>query len=328
MENVILVGSHFSIDISSLDLMQVINPKEWVTLSSTPVFNSIDNEIIDWLKQYAPTTYQIACDTSGRKAHDQILINAVKAKVLFEQLEYVGLRSMQHTRFFNLFSPIFENTYKYVAKASKKHDVKIENVEFQRTSNRNNISPDDLTNRYGFSDYAERKINALLEKQPESEYLQLCKNICDEAKLLDGIRRSIEVINFEPKDRSDYQTCACCFRWVRLQPNDRSRIAYHGYTIDRNSYNDIVNSSCIGADFAPFQISADGTIVLLKSVRNQITSAINAITPLDRSSKDKTVLKSIGILESKIRNLESTIEYAISRIEVTHPDRLAEAKSI
>jgi hypothetical protein len=328
MENVILVGSHFSIDISSLDLMQVINPKEWATLSSTPVFNSIDNEIIDWLKQYAPTTYQIACATSGRKAHDQILINAIKSKILFEQLEYVGLRSLQHTRLFNLFSPIFENTYKYVVKANKKHDVQNEYVEFQSISNRYNISPDDLTNRYGFSDYTERKINALLEKQPESEYLQLCKNICDEAKLLDGLRRSIEVINFEPKDRSDYQTCACCFRWVRLKPNDRSCIAYHGYTIDRFSFNDVVNSSCIGADYAPFQISADGTIVLLKSVRNQITSAKNGLTSLDQGSKEREVLKSITNLQNKIKNLESTLEYAISRIEVTHPDRLEEAKSI
>lgn len=317
MENVVLIARQFKTDISSLDLMKVINPKEWDALSTTPLFNVLDAEIIDWLKQYTPTTYEIACATSGRKAHDQILINAIKAKILFEQLEYIGLRSMQRSRFSNLYAPIFENTYKYVVKAHKKHDVKAEFVEYQRISSRDNIDPSNLANSYGFADYTDAKIIALLEKQPDSEYLNLCKKISDEAKLLDGLRRSIEEINFEPKDRSDYQTCACCFRWVRLQPHDRTRIAYHGYTIDRYSYNDVVNDSCRGAEFAPFQVSADGTIVLLHNLRKEISYLA--------SEKESKTIKNV---ESRIKHLESSMEYAISRIKETHPDRLTEAQSI
>lgn len=307
MENVMLIANQFKTDISALDLTQVINPKEWENLSSDPTFTALDGQIIDWLKQNTPTTYEIACATSGRKSHDQILINAIKAKILFEQLEYVGLRSMQNTRFFNLFVPVFENTYKYVVKAAKKHDVKSEYVEFQRTSNRYNISPDDLANSFGFSKSTEQKINVLLEKQPESAYLQLCKNISDEAKLLDGLRRSIEEISFEPKDRSEYQTCACCFRWVRLQPSDRTRIAYHGYKLSAYDYNDVVGQSCKGA----------GSIALLHRLRKQ--SAFLQTQAAHETYKN---------VEYQIKAVQQEMEYVISRIEATHPDRLTEACSI
>ena len=99
MENALLIARLFKTDISSLDLMQVIVPKEWPALSANPVFNSIDGEIIDWLKQNLPTTYEVACATSNRKPHDQILINAIKAKILFEQLDYIGLRSPFRSNF-------------------------------------------------------------------------------------------------------------------------------------------------------------------------------------------------------------------------------------
>lgn len=328
MENIILIADHFDKDISSVDFAQMINPKEWETLSANPDFSVLDTQIIDWLKQYAPTTYEIACATSGRKAHDQILINAIKAKVLFEQLDYIGLRSMQRTRFSNLFSPIFENTFKYISKVYKKHDVDRDNIKYQSISNRNNIDPDQLCSRYGYSDHTENRIIEILEKQPDSQYLQLCKKISDEAKLLDGIRRSIEEINFEPKDRSDYQTCACCFRWVRLQPSDRTRIAYHGYTLSRYSYNDVVNSSCMGADFAPFQVSADGTIHLLQVLRKNIINANEELKTLDESDYDRVNQQMIANLKNQIRGCQHRIDYALSRIETTHPNRLAEAKAI
>ncbi|EOZ8645363.1 hypothetical protein ACQWTT_001114 [Acinetobacter baumannii] len=328
MENIILIADHFDTDISSIDFAQMINPKEWATLSANPTFSVLDTQIINWLKEFAPTTYEIAVASSGRKAHDQILINAIKAKVLFEQLDYVGLRSLQHTRFFNLFAPIFENTYKYLIKEYKKHDVLNENVKYLSIVRRENIDPDNIANRYGYSDLTEEKLNEILEKQPESRYLQLCKNVLVEAKLLDGIRRSIEEINFEPKDRSDFQTCACCFRWVRLQPSDRTRIAYHGYTLSRYSYNDVVNSSCLGADFAPFQVSADGTIHLLQVLRDQINKANEALSTLDKNDLDRENQKKISSLKSRISNNQYQIKNALSRIEISHPDRLAEAQAI
>lgn len=322
MENALLIARLFKTDISSLDLMQVIVPKEWPALSANPVFNSIDGEIIDWLKQNLPTTYEVACATSNRKPHDQILINAIKAKILFEQLDYIGLRSLQKTRYFNLFGPIFENTFKYVAKAYKKHDVKSEYIEFRSMTSNYNISPDRVADSSGFySKSNEESLNELLIKQPDSEYLQLCKKIMEESKFLDKLRRSIEEINFEPKDRSDYQTCACCFRWVRLQPKDRTRIAYHGYTICRYSYNDVVSSSCLGADFAPFQVSADGTIAHLKQLRNRITELSNEVA----SETDTSALLA---KQRRIKHIESDMQFAISKISATHPDRLEEAQSI
>jgi hypothetical protein len=172
----------------------------------------------------------------------------------------------------------------------------------------------------------------MLEISPDSSYLQYCKTLCLEAEYLDKIRRSVETIQFSPKDQSDYQTCSCCFRWIRLQPSNRNKIAYHGYTLSRDGWStDIVSQSCNGADYAPFQISADGTIAQLKLTRSHIESTQKVLTDLKANKPEQHDIKynrRISMFQNQIRSAEYYIEDALRRIEKVHPDRLDEAKKI
>lgn len=336
-KNIVLISDQFHTDISDLDFEILLQPKLWPSLEEQPSYSALDAEIIHWLESNVPEIYRLAVQTSKRKAHDKNLINAIKAKVLFEQLDYVGLRSLQNGRFFNLFGAVFENTFKALNQVYKKHDVKSEFVHARpHTYNRNNIEPDTLYCRYGTSMDSElSRIEVLLDMQPDSTYLNLCKTLCLETQLLDDMRRSIETINFSPKDQSQHQTCACCFRWIRLQPNDRTRIAYHGYKKD-DWGTDIVNSSCDGAKYPPLQISAEGTIAKLEKVRKR---QLCAQTELEKLGIDLNDFAQVRALEKEQRehafDLKHTVgsckfffDLALGQIKKLQPSRLDEAKAI
>lgn len=333
MDNeVILIGSAFKQDISGLDLEVLIQPKLWPTLENTPSYTALNDEIIEWLKINTPETYRIVLESSKRKAHDITLINGIKAKVLFEQLDWIGLRSLQAGRFFNILGDIFEVVFKYYKKnIVKTHDLSDEHLNAFKESYLSK-KHDDLYCRYAQVDFIFKNLDKMMEIAPESNYLQYCKTLCLEARYLDKIRRSIETINFSPKDQSDFQTCSCCFRWIRLQPSNRSKIAYHGYTLDRDGWRtDIVSQSCNGADYPPFQVSADGTIAQLKINRSYINSIKKELDDMNANkpeNPDKTYECSVRSLQNKIRSSEYYIEDALKRIKKTHPDRLEEAKNI
>lgn len=330
MEYEIYIGSDFKTDITALDIEVLIQPKLWATLQDQPAYTAIDAEIVDWLKKNVPETYRIAVETSKRKAHDQILINAIKAKVLIEQSELAGLRSLQKTRFFNLMSPVFDNVFSYVKKAEKKHDVRPELVKAAPFSAGQvmNIQAKKLYSCGSSIDYHMEHINEILVDQPDSKYLNLCKTLNLETELLNQIRRSVEEVSFAPKDQSDYQTCACCFRWVRLQPSDRSRIAYHGYEMSKYLTTRITEESCMGAKYPPFQVSADGTMARLKQLRENIKHYERCLSEVDPKSQDRKVLGEIDNFKSSIRGIEYFMGYVLKQITKKHPDRLSEAQAI
>ena len=331
-KEVVLIGSAFKQDITGLDLEVLIQPKLWPTLENDPNYTALNDEIIEWLKINTPETYRIVVESSKRKAHDITLINGIKAKVLFEQLDWIGLRSLQAGRFFNILGAIFEVVFKYYEKnIVKTHDLTSEQLEAfkEKFISKNHR---ELYCRYAHVDFILESIEKMQKIAPESEYLERCKTLCLEAKYLDLIRRSVETIQFSPKDQSDYQTCSCCFRWVRLQPSNRNKIAYHGYTLDRDGWRtDIVSQSCNGADYPPFQISADGTIAQLKLNRSNIESCEKELADMKANkpeTTDKFYDRRLRMLQNQIRSSEYFIEDALKRIKKTHPDRLEEAESI
>lgn len=331
-KEVILIGSAFKQDISGLDLEVLIQPKLWSTLENDPNYTALNDEIIEWLKVNTPETYRIVVESSKRKAHDITLINGIKAKVLFEQLDWIGLRSLQAGRFFNILGAIFEVVFKYYEKnIVKTHDLSPEHLKAFKESYISK-SHNDLYCRYAHTEFILDSLEKMIAIAPESSYLQYCKTLCLEAQYLDQIRRSIETIQFSPKDQSDYQTCSCCFRWIRLQPSNRNKIAYHGYTLDRDGWRtDIVSQSCNGADYPPFQVSADGTIAQLKIIRSHIASTEKVLADLNANkpeTTDKDFDRRVRTLKNQIRSAEYYIEEAVKRIKKTHPDRLEEAEKI
>ena len=330
MEYQVMIGDEFKTDITDLDIEVLIQPKLWDSLKGQPSYTAIDAEIIEWLKKHTPETYRIAVESSKRKAHDLNLINAIKAKVLVEQLDLAGLRSLQKGRFFNLMKPVFENVFSYVKKAEKKHDVRPELVKAAPCSAGQvlNIQANKMYSCGISFEYYMERVNEILVDQPDSQYLNLCKTLNLETELLDQIRRSIDEVSFAPKDQSDYQTCACCFRWVRLQPSDRSRIAYHGYEISKYLTTRITEESCKGAEYPPFQVSANGTIEKLKYLRGKIEYYQQCLEKLDPKSQDREELGQIEEYQSNIRGIEFFMKYALQKIARKHPDRLSEAEAI
>ena len=326
-QNTILIAHSFNTDISGIDLDMMIQPKLWPTIESNESFIAVESEIVEWLKLNVPETYKIAVESSKRKAHDKILINAIKAKLLFEQSDLIGLLSLQNTRFFNLFAPIFENVLKAVKRAEKTHDVRSELLK-PTLSLKRNIDASVLYDSFGMTEYPLKRVEELLELQPESEYLNFCKTLNLESKLLDDIRRSVEVVERLPKDHSDYQTCACCFRLVRLQPNDRAKIAYHGYSMNKHGQTEISQESCLGAKFPPFQISADGTMVAIQNKKHKINDCYTVLNALNKQSVTHDIKRKISAVNSEIRSAEQYIHYALYKIESSHPDRLDEAKNL
>lgn len=319
---VILISNFFKTDITSLDFELLIQPKKWPEIESDGSYHLADDEIIEWLKLFTPTLYRIAVETSGRKAHLRHLINVVKAKLLFEQLDYVGLRPMQLGRFKSLSNTVFENSYNYLKRAYKKHDVKIKNRCYLSTVGYENISYENLCCCYGYSDYYEKRINEILVKQPDSVYLNLAKSIMDEFKQLDIMRRGIDEIDFDPnRDKSDYHTCSVCFRWVRLQPNNRELIAYHGHTISKYSYNDVVGQSCDGANYKPFQVSADGTIATIKESQAQKANYEKVLSNMDKKPLDS---REVNLIKNLISGYSNYIDFAINKLKSKYPERLNE----
>lgn len=330
MQDIIMIGGDFKTDIRSVDLEILLQPKLWGELETNPDYHAIDAEIVEWLKKHVPETYRIAVESSKRKAHDMILINAIKAKVLFEQLDLAGLRSLQRGRFFNLTNPVYDNVFSYVKKSQKKHDVRPELVKIAPLSGGRILNVEAVKMYSGATcvEYYLERVNEILVEQPDSKYLNMCKTLNLEAELLDQIRRSIDEVSFAPKDQSDYQTCACCFRWVRLQPSDRSRIAYHGYEISKYLTTRITEESCKGAEYPPFQVSANGTIEKLKYLRGKIEYYQQCLEKLDPKSQDREELGQIEEYQSNIRGIEFFMKYALQKIARKHPDRLSEAEAI
>lgn len=330
MQDIIMIGGDFKTDIRSVDLEILLQPKLWGELETNPDYHAIDAEIVEWLKKHVPETYRIAVESSKRKAHDMILINAIKAKVLFEQLDLAGLRSLQRGRFFNLTNPVYDNVFSYVKKSQKKHDVRPELVKIAPLSGGRILNVEAVKMYSGATcvEYYLERVNEILVEQPDSKYLNMCKTLNLEAELLDQIRRSVEEVVFAPKDQSDYQTCACCFRWVRLQPADRSRIAYHGYQLSKYSRTDVAADSCEGAKFEPFQISPKGTLVMMKKYRKQMKTAQENLSKLDEHDFSRENQQAVFNLKGIIRGYEMYISMALARISRTHPDYLAEAEAV
>ena len=327
IKQVILIGGFFKTDITALDLELLIQPKKWAEIANSEAYHLADDEVIEWMKIFTPTLYRIATETSNRKAHDRHLINVVKAKLLFEQLDLVGLRPLQLGRFMGLSLPVFENSYNYLKKAYKKHDVQGEYRVYQSTVGYENISYRSLCCQYGYSDYYEKRIKVLHDKQPDSEYLTLAKKIMDEFKQLDIMRRSIDEVDFDPnRDKSDYHTCSVCFRWIRLQPSNRDLIAYHGHTISRYSYNDVVGQSCNGANFKPFQISADGTIAAIKEHKNQLAQYEKELVRLAELGEKEKGTVQYQLISNLISGCKNYIDFAKGKLKAKYPERLPEVE--
>ncbi|OTG87869.1 hypothetical protein [Acinetobacter sp. ANC 3813] len=326
-QNTILIAYSFNTDISEIDMDAMIQPKLWPTLEGDESFIAVEREIIEWLELNVPETYKIAVESSKRKSHDKILINAIKAKLLLEQSELTGLLPLQKSRFFSLFSPIFENVFKAVKRAQKTHDVRSELIK-STMSLKQNIDASVLYDSFGITEYPLKRVEELLKAQPESEYLNFCKSLILEAELLDDIRRSVELVERLPKDHSNYQTCSCCFRWIRLQPHDRTKIAYHGYKMDRHSNTEIIDQSCIGSKFMPFQISADGTMAAIQNQKNRINSGNTFLDSFKNKNLTRDMQRKISGVKSEIRSAEQYIQYALSKIEANHPSRLDEARNL
>lgn len=330
--NDILIAQNFTTDISSLDFETMVLPKAWSELEINPAYSAINQEIIEWLEKNTPTIYSLAVESSKRKPHDLALINAIKAKVLFEQLEYIGLRSMQNNRYRNLFHDVFSNIEKCLNAKFRKHDVKPELITAHKFNPRDiNISVDNLFSRYGITEYKSEQLNELLAQQPDSIYLNLVNTVNQEVMILNELSQSILEIEFSPKDQSDYHTCSCCFRWIRLKPSNRDEIAYHGYSLSKGWYNDIVSQSCNGSKYPPFQLSAEGTIAEMTNTRNDITSFKKSYVIAEKNEKklpQRDHERLLRQIDSQIRMREHYLKFAITKITKKHPDRLEEAKSI
>lgn len=335
--NTLQIQQDFITDVSKIDVEQLLQPSYWDELAvNHPEFLEIDAEIIAWLQLNMPKIYGLAVESSKRKAHDRILINVIKAKIIMEQQDLAGLRSLHQGRYFKLTSAVFENIYKVLCQKYKKHDVRPDLIVKKNIVNRMNIEPDELYCRYrGVSNFEVSRLSPILEKQPDSVYLNLISDLHKEAQVLGDIYKSVELVTYDPKDSSEYHTCAFCFRRIKLQPKDRSKIAHHGYRINRYSYNSILDQTCSGSNYAPFEISADGTFAAIHAYRNDRATAqtvLNSALLLDRNTMNSDEWRKHQSYLSHLKNRISSADYyfklASEKLKKTHPESVSQAESI
>lgn len=193
-----MIAQDFKTDVSKIDIEQLLQPKLWACLEvDHPEFIMVEYEIRQWLKHNTPAMYALAVENSKRKAFDKLLINAVKAKLVMEQQGITSLRVTPLDRFAKLFNEPIDNTLKTLIRNHyKNHDVEAQFIHRENNSIFANIDPIMLYIRYGES----KRIKPLLAKQPNSVYLNLINNLCDETLLLNKLCRSVAKIN--PPSRS------------------------------------------------------------------------------------------------------------------------------
>lgn len=352
----ISIKEEFSINLRNIDLSKMLMAKNWDDLKiKHPEFSEIEEQIKHWLEKNAPLFYGLTVEASGRKNRLNPLLNAIKCKILFEQLNYVGLKNSELQRLkmymFNLVNdlqPFVEKKYK----DKKLNEAVLNSVEFNSQDlNYVEYSVWKLFRYHGIDKKILSWVTEIaLPLQPDNKYLNDMLIINQEIQfLINAISDGIEELDFSPKDQSDYHRCACCFRFIRLKPNDRDCIAYHGYKMHQYGV-DIVNDSCSGAKFPPLEKSSEGTISQLQIERNSkrqyekvllelneqfkdIENQINELTPdciamTEKLEIKKMISKKINQSEGAIRQSNNYAEVAFKMLNKYHPNEVKSAKNL
>lgn len=320
------LANNIQTDLKSIDIGEMLQAKNWEKIAQNhPEFTQVEAEITQWLESNCPTLFAIIIKASKRKRHDLKLINAIKASIIIAQNEYVGLRSADHNRLNSLYFDSLKMGGDQLEKAFGKNDLIPDLMEYN-DQYFNAYTPYNLYGIVGkFSDELVWLETIALVKQPESEYLNLAKNLNVEAEVLKHWYKDIELLEFHPKNQSDYHLCACCFRWIRLKPSNRDEIAYHGYTIDREGYNNISSESCLGAKYKPLEISSEGTFYVLERNKHKLEK-IEKELPLWKDNSSEMGKKYFRSLNNKKSSIKHYAELAVKMFEKYQPDQVERAK--
>lgn len=143
------------------------------------------------------------------------------------------------------------------------------------------------------------------------EELLIINDILEELKSLVVPKKNSQtiksIINKAKSNKPhDYKTCAYCFRNVRLKNNANDTIAYHGFKRFKHGGHDVITGSCRGADFKPFEISADGTIAHINDLEQydlSLKEGIKKNTELLATLTDKDEVKKLENLINSQTNI-------------------------
>lgn len=89
------------------------------------------------------------------------------------------------------------------------------------------------------------------------------------------------------------QTCACCFRAQKVKPNGKMFV--HGYTRPGYGY---IEGGCPGNQFAPYEVSVEGTVYMLGLIKNALTAREAAAEAL-KTATTLTVTVSVYVRDLK-----------------------------
>lgn len=319
-------AQQFKTDIKAIEIADLVKPKCWEQIAATySEYTTIEDEIRQWIEANCPTIFGIISSASKRKRHDLNLINGIKASILIGQSEFVGLRSADHSRFIKLYFESLLLIQAHLEKLYEKHDLIPELTEF----NYDHVNAYKAYNLFGNTGKTRDKLTWLydiaLVKQPDSVYLNVAKLANEEAVKLHELYKNVDEIEFHPKNSSDYHHCACCFRWVRLKPSNPDQVAYHGYTIDRGTYNEIASQSCSGSSFQPLEMSTKGTFAVLER-NNQKLAKLKEDLKLWENDQSDMGKKYLANTKSGIRSIKFYAETAFKMIQKYQPEQLPEVE--
>lgn len=320
------LSNHFKSDLSDININDILSPKKWDELyANHPAFLKVEEELKNWLTENCPTVYQVLQDASTKtKKQEVLLFRALKLFICFGQKDFVGLRSKEIERLNNLIYEICSLCLKRLNKIFDKTDFSAEMFNL-----RAKISPAKLFSFYSdnLSKYEEIYEQALAI-QPDCQYISLVKNLNLDIKKLRMLQNQIDEIDFDPSKKDQFCLCACCFRWVKPMPSDKSKVTYHGYKIDRErkGYNHVTSDTCVGAEYPSLEVSAEGTLDVLKLNARHLKSLEESLEKWT-ASEDPKKHKEIAEIKIEIGLIQSYSETALNLIKQYHPDQVILAES-
>ena len=163
-----------------------------------------------------------------------------------------------------------------------------------------------------------------------------------------------------PRTRDNTGTCACCFRNIKLNPSkeeidrnrsvkvaldlnaalptdiqkmDRPKMVLHGYNRPGHGY---IVGSCLGMGYSPYELSCEGTRVLLVNVRDRLKAeqayltrlqdpnleevnehrGLWGVEPKVTKKKDISSAQWKGLLENLIKRTLQKIQYIQSDVDI------------
>lgn len=128
------------------------------------------------------------------------------------------------------------------------------------------------------------------------------KGIVIPAKKATSIKSALAATKPQPHNQ---KTCAYCLRSIRLKNDKNDTIAYHGF---KRSDWSIIDASCKGAEYKPFEVSPEGTLQHLKDLVTNVVAVKEAIEIKSEQLKSATDKKIIAQLEAEIRYYTYYIE--------------------